>query len=361
MMEADVSDTTSAKPEPRQDAGRNAPLGEAAKAAVAGPDHGARRAGSAIASDRDVIVCEVGLRDGLQMFRDLFPTAEKLAWIRAEAAAGVPEIEVTSFVPPKLVPQFVDAQEVMAGATAIPGLTVVGLAPNLKGVERAIELGVHKLNYVMSVSRTHNLKNVRREREESMADVRRIVELLRTLPEGRRPRLIGGLSSALGCGYEGRIPVDDIRRWAVAYAEAGVDEVMIADTVGYADPALVRQAFRAVMQEVGPMPVSAHFHDTRGLGLANVLAALDCGVRRFDASLAGLGGCQFVPRATGNIVMEDLCFMLDAMGLRTGVDLEALLAVREIVARNLPGTPLYGALARAGLPHHYPRAQAVAG
>ena len=304
-------------------------------------------------SDLDVSVCEVGLRDGLQMFNALFPTAEKLAWIRAEAAAGMPEIEVTSFVPPKLVPQFIDAQEVVEGALAIKGLKVIALAPNLKGAERAIALGVHRINYVMSVSRTHNLKNVRREREESMADFRRIVELVRALPEARRPLLNGGLASALGCGYEGHVPLDDVRRWAVAYAEAGADEIMVADTVGYADPAHVREVFRAVMRDIGPLPITAHFHDTRGLGLANVSAALECGVRRFDASLAGLGGCQFVPRATGNIVMDDLCFMLDAMGMRTGVDLEKLLAVREIVARNLPDTPLFGALARAGLPRNY--------
>jgi len=303
--------------------------------------------------DIDVTVCEVGLRDGLQMFDTLFPTEEKLAWIRTEAAAGVREIEVTSFVPPKLVPQFMDAQQVVEGALAIPGLTVLGLVPNMKGAERAIALGVHKLNFVMSVSRTHNLKNVRREREESLEDFRRIADLLRTLPEATRPKLLGGLSSALGCGYEGRIPVDDVVRYAAEYAAAGADEIMVADTVGYADPALVRAAFKAVMAEVGPLPVSAHFHDTRGLGLANVAAALDCGVRRFDASLAGLGGCQFVPRATGNIVMDDLCFMLDSMGMRTGVDLQKLLAVREIVARNLPATPLYGSLARAGLPVNY--------
>ncbi len=311
-------------------------------------------------SDLDVLVCEVGLRDGLQMFDTPIPTAEKLAWIRAEADAGVRHIEVTSFVPPKLVPQFVDAQEVVEGALAIEGLTVVALVPNLKGAERAIALGVHQLNYVMSVSRTHNLKNVRREREESMADFRRIAELVRTLPEDRRPRLVGGLSSALGCGYEGRVPVEDVRHWAMAYAEAGADEIMIADTVGYADPVHVKEAFRAVMRDVGELPLAAHFHDTRGLGLANAAAALDCGVRRFDASLAGLGGCQFVPNATGNIVMDDLCFMLDAMGLRTGVDLDKLMAVREIVARNLPGTPLFGALARAGLPRNYHGAPATA-
>jgi hydroxymethylglutaryl-CoA lyase len=304
-------------------------------------------------SDDDVSVCEVGLRDGLQMVETFFPTQEKLAWIRAEAAAGVREIEVTSFVPPKLVPQFVDAQAVVEGALAAPGLRVIGLVPNLKGAERGIALGVHGLNFVMSVSRTHNQKNVRREREESLADFARIADLVRTLPEGKRPKLLGGLSTALGCSYEGEIAPDDVVRYAVALAEAGADEIMVADTVGYATPSLVKRVFKAVKDAVGPLPVSAHFHDTRGLGLANVSAALECGVRRFDASLAGLGGCPFAPGATGNIVLDDLVFLLDAMGLRTGVDLDKLLAVREIVARNLPGTPMYGALARAGLPTNY--------
>ena len=304
-------------------------------------------------ADVDVLVCEVGLRDGLQLVANFFPTAEKLAWIEAEAAAGVPEIEVTSFVPARIVPQFTDAEEVVKNALAIPGLTVTGLIPNRKGAERAFALGVHRLNFVLSVSRTHNLKNVRREREESIADFHRIVELRGTLPEDRRPALIGGLSTALGCSYEGRVPVEDVRRFAAQYAEAGADEIMVADTVGYGDPAQVRAVFRAVMAEVGSLPVGAHFHDTRGTGLANVAAALDCGVRRFDASLAGLGGCPFAPGATGNIVMDDLCFMLDSMGLRTGVNLEKLLAVREILARNLAGTELHGALARAGLPKNY--------
>jgi hydroxymethylglutaryl-CoA lyase len=306
-----------------------------------------------MAANVDVTVCEVGLRDGLQMLETFFPSQDKLAWIRAEAEAGVREIEVTSFVPPKLVPQFVDAQQVVEGALAVPGLTVVGLVPNLKGAERGIALCVHKLNFVMSVSRTHNQKNVQREREDSVADFTRIAELVRQQPAQQRPKLLGGLSTALGCSYEGEILVEDVVRYAVALAKAGADEIMIADTVGYATPVSVKTVFKAVTDAVGPVPVSAHFHDTRGLGLANVVAALDCGVRRFDASLAGLGGCQFAPGATGNIVMDDLCFMLERMGLRTGVDLDKLLAVREIVARNLPQTPMYGALARAGLPTGY--------
>src|SRR5512140_1709341 len=276
----------------------------------------------------DVIVREVGLRDGLQIHPTFMPTASKIAWIEAEAAAGVSEIEVTSYVPPKLIPQFVDAEEVTRRALAIPGLTVAALIPNYKGAERGLALGVHKLNFVMSVSKTHNLKNVRREREESVADFRKIVELVKAQPEGRRPRVVGGLSTALGCSFEGRIPVADVVRYA------------------------------RLLAEVGSLPVAAHFHDTRGTGLANVSAALECGVRSFDASLAGLGGCPFAPGVTGNIVMDDLCFMLDSMGLTTGVDLEKLLAVREIVRAALPDIEMHGALARAGLPRNYVPASA---
>jgi len=304
----------------------------------------------------DVIVREVGLRDGLQIHPTFMPTENKIAWIEAEAAAGVSEIEVTSYVPAKLIPQFADAEEVTRRALTVAGLTVAALIPNSKGAERGLALGVHKLNFVMSVSRTHNLKNVRREREESVADFRRIVEMVRAQPEGRRPKVVGGLSTALGCSYEGRVPVADVVRYAVQLAEAGADEIVVADTVGYADPVQVRTVLKAVIAELGALPIAAHFHDTRGTGLANVGAAIECGVRRFDASLAGLGGCPFAPGASGNIVMDDLCFMLDSMGLRTGVDLERLLQVRSIVHAALPDIEMHGALARAGLPRNYVRA-----
>ena len=303
--------------------------------------------------DIDVIVREVGLRDGLQIHPTFMPTESKIAWIEAEAAAGMSEIEVTSYVPPKLIPQFIDAEEVTRRALAIPGLTVAALIPNSRGAERGLALGVHKLNFVMSVSKTHNLKNVRREREESVADFRKIVELVKAQPESRRPRIVGGLSTALGCSFEGRVPVADVVKYALLLAEAGADELVVADTVGYADPAQVRAVFKAVMAEIGSLPLAAHFHDTRGTGLANVATALECGVRRFDASLAGLGGCPFAPGATGNIVMDDLCFMLDSMGLTTGVDLQKLLDVREIVRTALPDIEMHGALARAGLPRNY--------
>jgi hydroxymethylglutaryl-CoA lyase len=306
-----------------------------------------------MAQDIDVLVREVGLRDGLQNTATFVPTEAKLEWIRAELAAGVREIEVTSFVPPKLIPQFADAEEVARAAMEIPGLTVMTLAPNLRGAERALALGVHKVDYVVSVSRTHNLKNVRREREESLEDFRRIVAARDAAGLKGRIQLAAGLSTALGCSYEGRIAVDDVRSCAAFLAEAGADEIMVADTVGYADPRQVREVFQAVLAEVGRIPVAAHFHDTRGTGLANVAAALDCGIRSFDASLGGLGGCPFAPGASGNIVMEDLCFMLDSMGLRTGVDFDKLLQVRAIPAAHLGADSLTGALARAGLPRHY--------
>ncbi len=304
----------------------------------------------------DVRVREVGPRDGLQMIAQFFPTEEKLAWIRAEAAAGVREIEVASLVPAKIAPQFTDAAEVIEGSLQIEGLEVMALVPNLKGAQRAIELGVHRINFVMSVSRTHNLKNVRREREDSLADFKAIAELLKTLPAERRPVLVGGLSSAMGCAYEGEVSETDVCHYAEQLASLGAEEILVADTVGHADPKRVKRLFAAVKAEIGALPLGAHFHDTRGLGLANVVAALDVDVRLFDASLAGLGGCQFVPAATGNIVMDDLCFLLDSMGLRTGVDLTQLIAVRDIVARNLRDTPLYGAVAKAGLPTNYIKA-----
>jgi len=305
-----------------------------------------------------VIVREVGLRDGLQIHPTFMATESKLAWIAAEAAAGVSEIEVTSYVPPKLILQFADAAEVTTASLKIPNLMVSALIPNMKGAQRGIELGVHKLNFVMSVSHTHNLKNVRREPEESVADFKNIVALIKEQAQGSRPIITGGLSTALGCSYEGRIAVSEVVKRAVQLVQAGADELVVADTVGYADPRQVREVFEAVLKEVGDVPVAAHFHDTRGTGLANVSAALDCGITRFDASLAGLGGCPFAPGASGNIVMEDLCFLLDSMGYETGVDLKKLVEVRQIIEKSLPDIVMQGAIAKAGLPHGYvPAAQ----
>jgi hydroxymethylglutaryl-CoA lyase len=298
----------------------------------------------------DVILREVGLRDGLQSVNTFLATDKKLEWIRREVAAGVQEIEVTSYVPPKLLPQFVDAEEVTRESMRIPGLTVAALVPNLRGAQRGLELGVQKINFVMSASETHNMKNVRRTREESLADFRNIAEIVRAMPEANRPVLCGGLATAFGCSYEGHVSQDEVVRYAVALVQAGADELTIPDTVGYANPTQVRKVFTAVLAEVGSVPVAAHFHDTRGTGLANVLAAFDSGIRAFDASLGGLGGCPFAPGATGNIVMEDAAYMLESMGVKTGIDLNALVEVRHLLQTMLPDTPLYGGIARAGLP-----------
>ncbi len=299
---------------------------------------------------RDVVVCEVGPRDGLQIARHIMPTQAKLEWIAAEANAGVPEIEVCSFVPPKLLPQFADADDVTAGALKIPGLMVSALVPNRMGAERAFEAGVHKVNYVLSASESHNLRNVRRSTHDSLEDFRRIVELRNTNLEWRRIQLCGGVSTAFGCTIEGAVAEDAVVRLAEKYVEYGADKLSIADTVGYANPTQVRRMFTRLRGILGEIELIGHFHDTRGMGLANVYAALEAGVRSFDASLGGMGGCPFAPGATGNIVTEDLVFLLEAGGLRTGIQLDRLLEVRKIVHRALPDEPLHGGVPKAGLP-----------
>ena len=306
----------------------------------------------------EVRVQEVGTRDGLQSVPGFMPTEMKKQWITDEFRAGVREIEVCSFVPVKLIPQFADAAEVVAHALTLDGLTVAALVPNLRGAQRGLELGVHKLNYVISVSESHNRANVRRSTEQSAADFEQIVGLVREhRAGGAAPKIVGGLSTALGCSIEGRVPEENVRRLATRLAQAGADEIIIADTVGYADPASVRRLFSAVKRDLGDdLPITAHFHDTRGLGLANALAALDVGVRAFDASLGGLGGCPYAPGASGNIATEDLVFMLESMGLRTGVDLERRLEVRGRLREALADQPFHGAVARAGLPRGFARA-----
>src|SRR5262245_4426623 len=229
-------------------------------------------------------VREVGLRDGLQSIAEILPTDQKIAWLDAEYRAGVREIEVSSFVPPKLLPQLADAEAVVSHAQSLPGLTVSALIPNLKGAERGLPLGVHEMNFVLSVSEGHNQSNVRRSTAASIEDFRRVVALRHTAPADRRPRVSCGLATAFGCTIEGTVDEDRVRRIAVEVAEAGADAILLADTVGYGQPAAVERVFRQVIGDVAPLPVSGHFHDTRGLGLANVLAALNAGARAFDAS-----------------------------------------------------------------------------
>lgn len=300
---------------------------------------------------RDILVSEVGPRDGLQSIKSIMPLAAKKAWITAAAAAGIAEIEVGSFVPAQLLPQLADTAEVVAFARTIPGLNVAVLVPNLRGAEAALRAGVHKITIPFSASETHSLRNVRRTHAQMLAEVRSIADLLASQPPGSRPVLEGGLSTAFGCTIEGPVPIERVARLAEALMQAGCAEVGIADTCGYADPRQVKSVVRQVQAAIGADAVpSLHLHNTRGLGLANVLAGLDVGITTFDSSLAGLGGCPFAPGASGNIVTEDLVYMLEAMGLSTGIDLPRLLGIRAILQDALPLESLYGFTPDAGLP-----------
>ena len=307
-----------------------------------------------IPKQRDVVVREVGLRDGLQNVSAFFPTTAKQLWLRAEAAAGMPEIEVCSFVPPHVMPQFTDHAETVATALNIPNLGVSALVPNAKGAQRGYALGVHKLNFVLSASESHNRANVRCSTAESMERFAAVMAERQAKTEYARTKVSGCISTAMGCTFEGAVDPKRVLQLVEQFLARGADEIVIADTVGYTNPAAVKSLFRDVLALTpANIPVVAHFHDTRGLGLANTVAALEVGVRQFDASLAGLGGCPFAPEATGNVVMEDLVFMLEAMGLRTGVNIEALLAIRPLLREHLPDEPLHGLIARAGVPKHF--------
>ena len=302
----------------------------------------------------DILVSEVGPRDGLQSISRIMPLEAKKAWVAAEAAAGVREIEVGSFVPAGLLPQLADTAELVAFAKTIPNLTVAVLVPNAKGAEAAIRAGADKLTLPLSVSETHSLANLRRTHAQVLDEATRIADMVRALPEDRRPHFEGSLSTVFGCTLEGAIPDAQIARLAESLMEAGCDEVGLSDTTGYADPAAVKRLVALVRGVVGEAALTGiHLHNTRGLGLANVLAALESGLTTVDSSLGGIGGCPFAPGASGNIVTEDLVFMLQAMGLRTGIDLEALLKVRAILSEALPGEPLYGFTLDAGLPLNF--------
>ncbi|MEJ8840415.1 hydroxymethylglutaryl-CoA lyase [Ramlibacter sp. AN1133] len=305
----------------------------------------------------EVLISEVGPRDGLQSVAATMPTEHKKRWIAALHAAGLREIEVASFVPAKLLPQMADAAEVVAHALSLPGWTVMALVPNRKGAEAALKAGAHKLTLPVSASAAHSQANVRKSPLEMVDEVRAVLALRDELAP--RAKVEAGISTAFGCTLQGVVPEDDVLRLAVALAEAGVDDVGLSDTTGMANPAQVRRLFRRLAAEIGDKAGAAHMHNTRGLGLANCLAAYDVGVRTFDSSLAGLGGCPYAPGASGNVVTEDLVFMFEAMGVRTGVDLGKLIAARGPLAAGLPGEPLHGMTPESGLPKNFTPAEAA--
>jgi hydroxymethylglutaryl-CoA lyase len=295
-----------------------------------------------------VVVREVGLRDGLQSIAAVLATDRKREWIAAAHAAGQREIEVGSFVPARLLPQLADTGALVAFAKTLPGLFVSVLVPNLKGAGRAFESGADLLLVPVSASRAHSLANLRKTPDEAIAEVARIRAARDA--SGAKTLIEGGVSTAFGCTIQGEVKPDEVLRCVQALLDAGCDRVSLADTVGFADPRAVRTLFERARRVAGERLWCGHFHDTRGLALANVLAAMETGVARFDATLAGIGGCPHAPGASGNAASEDLAFMLASMGIETGLDLERLLALRAKVAGWLAGETLHGTLWRAGLP-----------
>jgi hydroxymethylglutaryl-CoA lyase len=272
------------------------------------------------------------------------PTEAKKVWISALAAAGLEEIEVGSFVPPRLIPAMADTGEIVVFARTIPNLKVVALAPNLKGFQRALEAGAHKVTFPVSASRAHSESNVRMTPDQMVEEVRKCAQQPHPGVE-----IEGAVSTAFGCTLQGTVPEEDVVRIAKALAEF-CDRVALADTVGYANPAQVKRLFNKVKAQIGDKLEGAHFHNTRGLGLANALAAYEEGVRHFDSSMGGLGGCPFAPGASGNVITEDLVFMFESMGVPTGISLEKLFQAREILVKGIPEEPIYGHTPLAGLP-----------
>ena len=305
-----------------------------------------------------VVVREVGLRDGLQSIQTVLPTAQKIEWIRDAYAAGQREIEVGSFVPARLLPQLADTAELVAFAKTLPELTVSVLVPNLKGAERAIAVEADLLLVPLSASHAHSLANLRKTPDEVIAEFSRIRAARDAA--GSKTLLEGGIGTAFGCTIQGEVAETEVLRCMQGLLDAGADRVSIADTVGYAGPAAVRRLFEKARRIAGERFWCGHFHDTRGLALANVYAALETGVARFDATLAGIGGCPHAPGASGNASTEDLAYMLGSMGIRTGIDIDRLLALRARVAGWLAGETLHGSLWQAGLPKTFPQAAIAA-
>ena len=301
---------------------------------------------------------EVGLRDGLQSIPVILPTEHKLAWIAAAHAAGLRELEVGSYVPARLLPQLADTAELVAFAKTLPGMVTSVLVPNLKGAERAFETQADALLIPLSASHAHSLANLRKTPDDVIAEIK----LIRAARDasGSKTKIEVGMSTAFGCTIQGKVETSEVLRLLQAVLDAGAEHVGLADTVGYADPRMVSELFEAAFKVAGDKLNCGHFHDTRGMGMANVYAAWQVGVTRFDACLAGIGGCPHAPGASGNVATEDVAFMLASMGVETGVNIEKLLALRQQLVNWLPDTPTHGTLWRAGVPKSFSSVYAAA-
>ncbi|GAB2678988.1 hydroxymethylglutaryl-CoA lyase [Aliiglaciecola aliphaticivorans] len=303
-------------------------------------------------SEIDVEISEVGPRDGLQSIKPIMSTADKKRWISALAAAGLPEIEVGSFVPASVLPQLADTAEIVEFARSIPNLNVAVLVPNFRGAQNAVKAGAHKITIPLSVSETHSLKNVRRTHAQVIEEVVKIRELIDQSDNPHSIILEGGLSTAFGCTLEGNVPESKVFEMADKLIAAGCDEVGLSDTTGFGTPTQVKRLTLGIWDLVGKDKLTGiHLHNTRGQGLANVMAALEVGLKTIDSSMAGIGGCPFAPGASGNIITEDLVFLLEGMGLKTGVNYQRLLLARQILRDSLPAeVELFGFTPDAGLP-----------
>lgn len=308
-----------------------------------------------MAPSETALIREVGPRDGLQMVKHVLSSERKCAWIEDATKAGIAEIEITSFVPPSAFPQFSDADDVTRFALNLKGPLVSALAVNLKGAVRAFDAGLKKINYVVSASEAHSLANVRRSQAQAMEAFDEIAQERDRRGLRDCVQLSFGIATVFGCTIQGEVPEDIVYDLAAHAIEMGADELLVADTVGYATPHQVRRIFSTLGKDFPGVPILAHFHDTRGMGAANVLSATDVGVRRFDASLGGLGGCPFAPGATGNFATEDCVFLLESLGIHTGIDLDALFRLREKLQKWLPTEKFGGSIHRAGLPQAFSR------
>ena len=285
---------------------------------------------------------EVATRDGFQNEPRFIPTDDKVALVDALGECGYAKIEVTSFTSPKAIPMLRDAEEVMGRIHRVPGVEYSVLVPNLRGAERALESRADELNLVMSVSETHNLANLRMPREKSFAALHDVIRHV----DGATPINVS-LSCAFGCPMEGDVPEDELLRWGERFAALGVRGLTICDTTGMAHPLQVSRMAEALQKHFSSLQLTLHFHNTRGMGLANVLAAVQSGIVRFDGSLGGLGGCPYAPGASGNVASEDAIHMLDAMGMDTGINLPRLLAVARMMPQ-IVGHEVPGQVAKAG-------------
>ena len=295
-----------------------------------------------------ITVCEVGTRDGFQIEKTFIPTDRKIAIVNGLLASGLRNIQVTSFVSPRAVPQLADALEVMKGIDRPEGAVFSALVPNARGADRAVEAGVHIMNVFASASETHNAKNVNKPIRDSLEGFRDVARIA----QDAGIEVSGGIATAFGCPFEGEVPPSQLVMMAKFYRdELGVHHIGLGDTTGMATPTTVRAALKALRAEVPDLEIGLHFHNTRGVGLACVMVGLDEGITYYDSSIGGLGGCPFAAGATGNICTEDLIYLLHETGYRTGVDLDRLIDVslmtQEVIGRELPGQVMKAGIGRA--------------